>query len=47
VAISSAKLEFLESVVMGDLIPFRMKHVVVSIPNLGVDRTLPLFHDFI
>ncbi len=45
--IPSAKFEFLEAVVMGDLIPFGMKHVAVSVPNLGVARTLPLFHDFL
>ena len=32
---------------MCDLISFRVKHVAVSIPNLDVTRTLPLFHDFL
>jgi len=37
----------LEAEIVGDLITPWMEHVAVSIPNLGVARTFPLFHDFL
>ena len=42
-----AEFEFLEAVVMGDLITLGMNHVPVAIPNLDVLGAFPLFHDFV
>ena len=45
-AIPPAEFEFLKAVIVRDLITLGMEHVAVSIPNLDVARTLPLFDDF-
>ena len=46
-AIPPTEFEFLKTVIVGDLITLGMEHVAVTIPNLDVARTLPLFDDFL